>query len=212
MRSLLSRNNLAKLYLWTVLSIACLNPTDSLMAAEEPVCKWNQSESFKNSQLFEQNGFNDVHWGHIFCGDINRKKTKATGYHHRENGLDSPTARIGEVHDHNVVTGVYEAAPVYVWHEGRWIRKTRGSSFFPDHCNVTQVMKSIVHAASNITCRYSNGKWGGPSAPETMDAQYCYGKEGSVLVINGYFHNQTGDVATAWPLLKNRQPNECSRP
>ncbi|WP_218048888.1 EndoU domain-containing protein [Curvivirga aplysinae] len=187
--------------MFTFLSIVSSVPTDSIMAGEAlHSCEY---EGLKTEHTIQ------VDWGHIFCGDVNRKKTKGTGYHHRPNGEDSNTAYIEDIDRKNSETGVYEASPLYVWEEGKWYIKRRGSTFFPDHCTAKQVMNSIAYAATNVHCRYKNGKWGGLSAPIRNEGNYCYGSNGDALIINGYFRRDNGHVATAWPLMSNQQPASC---
>lgn len=141
---------------------------------------------------------------HIFCGSIN-KRGKATGYHHRREGQDSTTARIGQVMKINELTGVYVAKGISVWDGTNWRLKNGISSFFPDGCTVEQVINSIRHAASNVECRYKNGKWSGHSAPandnQHQEGHYCLGRDGSILTIQGYFRKPDRIVATAWPLV-----------
>ncbi len=203
----LSRNILAKISLWGTLAYICINSINVLIAEEVHVCKWDSSDSIETSQKFDVN----ADWGHIFCGDVNRRKNKATGYHSRPKGLDSPTAYVGDIKRMNKITGVYEASPVYVWYDGDWLMKHRGSSFFPDHCDALQVMGSIAYASMHISCRFKNGKWGGPSGPKEGGKAFCFAKNGTALAINGYFRKDTGNIVTAWPLLKNIQPESCQK-
>ncbi|MDX1736727.1 MAG: EndoU domain-containing protein [Alphaproteobacteria bacterium] len=150
-------------------------------------------------------------WGHIFCGDINLRKGRATGYHHRVSGRDSAIARVGDISKINPETGVYEAAPVEVFHNGKWFYKKRGSSFFPDQCTRQQVVNSVLYAAENHICRFPNGKWGGMSAPSSQgnEENYCYGIDGQQLVVNGYFTKDPNHIATAWPVISNIMPSKC---
>lgn len=149
---------------------------------------------------------------HLFCGEVNGRD-RGSGYHHRPGGRDADGARIGAVIERNGSTGVYVATGIAVREDGIWHEKRGISSFYPDRCTPAQVVASIAHAAANATCRYPNGKWRGPSAPEgeVGDAPaYCRGDDGSPLTLEGYWRGQAERIVrTAYPLAHPRPNAAC---
>ena len=172
-------------------------PAASIVSAGEIVCSLAVPEWSRTDPPVDR--------GHIFCGDINRKG-RATGYHHRPDGQDPPTARIGRISRRSDTTGVYISDQVEVWDGNDWRRKKHISSFFPDHCSPRQVLASIAFAAGQPSCQLGRGKWRGWSAPaiaQNADS-HCRGLDGRPLVVEGYWQGRAGDrVATAWPRLRS---------
>lgn len=175
--------------------------TDSMVSAENRLCRlgypaWSDTEP-------------TVDRGHLFCGGIN-SKGRATGYHHRGGGNDTNSARIRSITDINSKTGVYVSDSVLVFNGDDWVKKRNISSFFPDTCSSEQVIRSIAYAAANIECQNSSGKWSGRSAPYKDENQYCLGKDGEHLILNGYWRTPSAKrVATAWPLIDGKTSGKC---
>lgn len=150
-----------------------------------------------------------VNRAHLFCGEVNRRD-RGTGFHHRPDGVDPPSARVGRVIERNVKTGVYIAENIEILDGERWRRKRGISSFFPDRCRPAEVLASIAHAARTALCAYPNGKWRGLSAPDAATPGYCRGDDGSILSLEGYWRSaERRIVRTAWPLANPAPAPAC---
>ena len=175
--------------------------TDSIVSAETLSCNI-AGPTWSNTSP-------PVDRGHIFCGKIN-SKGHATGYHHREGGVDPNRVHVRSITEMNSKTGVYVSQFVSVHNGDDWVLKRNKSSFFPDTCNTDQVVRSIAYAASHIECLYPTGKWSGMSSPPFDSGQYCRGVNDQPLVINGYWQSPSAEkVATAWPLVDGNNSKAC---
>lgn len=101
---------------------------------------------------------------HVFCGTIERGQPK--GFHSiRLLDKSSIVDRVEERSKNKA--GIYSAIVVFA--NGR--RKL--STFFPDHCSVEEITRSIYYAGSTESARHS--AWGtiGTSAPASGIPGYC---------------------------------------
>jgi Bacterial EndoU nuclease len=72
------------------------------------------------------------------------------------------------------------------------------STFFPDHCTVDQVVRSIKHGASHVRERHRSWSEIGPSAPARGLEMFCLDNRGAPFDIRlGALAN--GRVNTAFP-------------
>ena len=175
---------------------------------------------------------------HIFCGEVDTRD-RASGYHVRIGGVDSPVARIGEVVFRNRKSGVYISKDIEIMDNDPlplpssppiWRKKRAISSFFPDHCSISQVLVSILHASRTSPahlCRINSreGGWSGPT--DQVDSQgkpnnqvndtnvsggskYCMGRNGSPFFV--WFHRRRdGEIVTAFPEARS-VPVSCRIP
>lgn len=137
-----------------------------------------------------------VNLRHIFCGEW--RNGRAKGFHSRPNGQNPVT--IAQV----VVTQPKNSQGIY---GGRWSyrgysHKDKFSTFFPDGCTYSQVVKSILYAANHPTsCPEGAPNWAncGPNHPQESGVGYCQAKDDSIFTIAlGLLNN--GNVNTAFPL------------
>lgn len=101
---------------------------------------------------------------HVFCGTIEHGQPK--GFHSRQ--LFSSSRVVKDITEQSKNRGgIYTAIVVFA--NGR--RKL--STFFPDHCSVEEIIKSIYYAGSHESARHP--AWGtiGPSAPDLNASGYC---------------------------------------
>lgn len=126
---------------------------------------------------------------HVFCGEIRNGQPK--GLHSTQLIGTSPLVhRIESRSDE--ADGIYTA--IVEFKGGR--RKL--STFFPDHCSVQQLVRSIEHAARHPRRRHS--AWGeiGPSAPAPDLETFCLDNRGEPFDIRfGALAN--GRINTAFP-------------
>ncbi|MBL8666634.1 MAG: EndoU domain-containing protein [Rhodospirillales bacterium] len=93
---------------------------------------------------------------HLFCGEIRRGRPK--GFHSIR--LVATARLVQDVGQHTGEGGgVYSAIVAFT----NGARKL--STFFPDHCTLSQIVQSVSYAAANVSGRHR--VWGeiGPSAP-----------------------------------------------
>ncbi|WP_165963888.1 EndoU domain-containing protein [Actinomadura sp. KC216] len=117
---------------------------------------------------------------HIFLGNVNRRANKGTGFHHRYQGKNPPTARVrrdangNELKDPPNSHGAYRAKVDVRDEDGTWYRKNGKSSFFPDSWTPKQVDEAINTAFKNATPDPANpNKWVG-NLPNGMQIQGFY--------------------------------------
>lgn len=101
---------------------------------------------------------------HVFCGTIDHGEPK--GFHSMQL-LDSSSVVKGVSERSTNRNGIYTAIVIFA--KGR--RKL--STFFPDHCSVEEITRSIYYAGSHESARHP--AWGtiGPSAPAPDTSGYC---------------------------------------
>jgi len=116
----------------------------------------------------------NINLHHIFDGEINKRRNKATGYHSRPNGQDSANARVVRVQDGPNRYGVYTAT-IEVRDGNQWLSKF--STFFPDELSRDEVIDIILHAYSNSD-NPNGAPWEGPSGQGYRVQGYTSGKGG----------------------------------
>ncbi|NOQ36915.1 MAG: hypothetical protein GQ569_13665 [Methylococcaceae bacterium] len=128
----------------------------------------------------QDKGFNwsdttpSVNLKHIFCGESHNGRNK--GFH--SSYLLSSSEIVSDIYHKNPLTGgIYNARVKF--DNG----KTKFSTFFPDHCNVASIIRSVVYAASHSTGKHR--QWGilGESAPKAMIKGYCLKIDGKPFTI-----------------------------
>lgn len=115
-----------------------------------------------------------VNLEHIFCGESHNGRNK--GFH--SSYLLSSSEIVSDIYNKKPLTGgIYNARVKF--DNG----KTKFSTFFPDHCNVASITRSVVYAASHSTGKHR--QWGilGESAPEPMAKGYCLKTNGKPFTI-----------------------------
>lgn len=124
-----------------------------------------------------------INLAHIDYGEINRRG-EAVGYHHRQNGVDPPEARVMRIVQPPDASGIYRARvalrnPM----TGAWIDKKAPSTFFPDAMSDDEVVEAIL-AAFQDGSRRGDGEFIGAS--------------GRGFAIEGWYQN--GRINAAYPL------------
>lgn len=166
----------------------CLLAASGAAAAGQPSC---EDESFGWSDTSPA-----VNLRHVLCGEI-KKNGDVVGMHSRA-VLD--TAPVKEVQAQPAqADGLYSAK---VFFENG---KSKNSTFYPDHCSVEQVTRSILYAVKN-----SHGPakpWGklGCSAPAKPDPTFCTGPGGERFVIR-FAEFDDGRINTAFPQMGESCP------
>ena len=132
---------------------------------------------------------------HLFCGEIRRGQPK--GFHSVR--LVATTRLIRNVgHRTEEGGGIYSAIVEFA--NGR----SKLSTFFPDHCTLEQIVRSVSHAAANVSGRHR--AWGAiglsappPAAPRRGDLEtFCLDNTGQPFEIRlGVLAN--GRINTAFP-------------
>ena len=121
---------------------------------------------------------------HIFEGSINRKG-KATGFHHRPQGIDLPAARLKKLLSGPNNAGVYTAIiEILDKRSGEWREKF--SSLFPDHLPRNKLILAILDAYKNRT-QTTGRKWSSRSPLG--------------FTISGYILKD-GRIITAYPIYQ----------
>lgn len=120
---------------------------------------------------------------HIFHGEIN-KSGKAVGFHHSVSIGHQGHARIVGITKAPDAQGVYEATvEIFDATSGKWILKSKPSTFFPDTWSRAQVLDEIRDAFNNQV--YTNGP-------------YWEGISPSGVRIGGWL-DAAGNINTAYP-------------
>lgn len=126
---------------------------------------------------------------HVFCGEV--RDGRPRGFHSRRLRATAPwVAGIGRPSDEG--DGIYSAVVTFA------IGGRKLSTFFPDHCEVAEVTRSVRYAATHPMGAHRS--WGviGPSAPDGQAAGYCLGRSGRPFPIRlGLLAD--GRVNTAFP-------------
>jgi hypothetical protein len=126
---------------------------------------------------------------HVFCGEISGDWPR--GFHSTR--LQGTSAVVtGLTARSNERDGIYDATVKFRNGTNKF------STFFPDTCNVDQVVTSIRYAAAHI--ERPHPQWGklGPSAPAIDNDRYCLDDKGHPFEIRMGFLAD-GRVNTAFP-------------
>ena len=127
---------------------------------------------------------------HIFCGESHRGRNK--GFHSKSL-IASSTVVSSLSKKKPLGGGIYSARVKFK--NG----KTKFSTFFPDHCNVATITRSIIYAATHSTGRHP--QWGvlGESAPKANSTGYCLQTNGESFIIRMGLIKRGMRVNTAFP-------------
>ncbi len=148
---------------------------------------------------------NIAHWSstnppvnqtHIFCGEWSQNRPK--GFHSRPGGLTPNTVENFKITQSANNQGIYGGTWNYSGHSSQ----TKFSTMFPDSCTQTQVLNSIIYAATHQQNCPSNAPrwaWCGSNAPSANAENYCKSNNNSLFTIAGAFLND-GKINTAFPL------------
>jgi hypothetical protein len=136
---------------------------------------------------------------HVFCGEW--KHNAPAGFHARPGGLDPETvARLTVTQPANA-QGIYGAAWSYVGHA----QSSKFSTMFPDACTMTQVLNSIVYAATHPSrCPTHAPHWAvcGPNRPTSAvpdSGSFCMADDHTRFLI-AMAKLSSGRINTAFPL------------
>jgi hypothetical protein len=138
---------------------------------------------------WKDNGRLWINLRHVFCGELRHGRPK--GLHSTQLVATSRLIRRIE-HQSDEGGGIYSA--IVEFSGG----KRKLSTFFPDHCSVDQLIRSIEHAATNVRQRHP--AWGeiGPSGPAAGLETFCLDNQGAPFDIRlGVLAN--GRINTAFP-------------
>jgi hypothetical protein len=88
------------------------------------------------------------------------------------------------------------------WNYSGHSNQRKFSTMFPDSCTQTQVLNSIIYAATHQQSCPSNAPrwaWCGPNAPTANAENYCNSDKNRLFTIAGAFLSD-GKINTAFPL------------
>jgi hypothetical protein len=132
---------------------------------------------------------------HIFLGNVNRRARKGTGFHHRYQGKNPPTARVrrhpttgNELRDPPNSHGAYKAKVDVRDEDGQWYEKRGKSSFFPDHWTPKQVDEAINSAFKN-------------ARPDPTNPNKWVGTHNGMQIEGFYQGNLRKGWYSAWPVV-----------
>jgi hypothetical protein len=163
--------------------------TVSINANAEFSCQ-NQQSSCQKKQSIWSDSQPAINLEHIFCGESDRGRNK--GFHSRYLLSTSPVV-VEITNKKQLKGGIYSARVKF--NNG----KSKFSTFFPDHCNLETITRSVIYAATHSSGDHP--QWGilGPSAPEADSADYCLQTNGEVFSIRMGLIKQGTRVNTAFP-------------
>jgi hypothetical protein len=140
-----------------------------------------------------------VNQAHIFCGEW--KQNAPGGFHSRPGGLDPhPVTRFTITQPANA-QGIYGGS----WSYTGYPRSRKFSTMFPDACSMSQVLNSIVYAATHpARCPANAPYWAicGPNRPTSTvqhSDSFCAANDGTIFLI-AIAKLSNGRVNTAFPL------------
>ncbi len=149
----------------------------------------NAELSCKNKNFTWSDSKPAINLKHIFCGESHNGRNK--GFHSRY--LLSSSLVMDISSKKPLKGGIYSARVKF--NNG----KSKFSTFFPDHCNLATITRSVIYAATHSTGKHS--QWGilGQSAPKPDTNGYCLQTNGETFTIRmGLTRRGTG-VNTAFP-------------
>jgi hypothetical protein len=141
-----------------------------------------------------------VNQQHVFCGEWNKRKNRAAGFHSRPAGENPATVGALKITQQPNDKGLYGVRWSYAGQPDR----EKFSSMFPDSCNQNQVLKSIVYAVKHPKpCPDGAPRWAecGSNKPEQADQGYCEASDGSIFTIAFATLKNSNKVNTAFPLV-----------
>ncbi len=131
-----------------------------------------------------------VNLKHIFCGESHNGRNK--GFH--SIALIASSETVSEIFKKKPLRGgIYNARVRF--DNG----KSKFSTFFPDHCSVKAITRSVVYAANHSTGKHP--QWGilGKSAPKANSKGYCLQDNGKPFTIRMGMIKRGSRVNTAFP-------------
>ncbi|MBK8208955.1 MAG: EndoU domain-containing protein [Rhodospirillales bacterium] len=161
----------------------------SIPAIASPAEERSSPGDCADRHFYWSDGGVPINLRHVFCGELRHGRPK--GLHSTQLVATSRLIR-GIEHRSDEGGGIYSA--IVEFSGG----KRKLSTFFPDHCSVEQLIRSIEHAATNVRQRHP--AWGeiGPSAPAAGLETFCLDNRGAPFDIRlGVLAN--GRINTAFP-------------
>jgi Bacterial EndoU nuclease len=140
-----------------------------------------------------------VNQAHVFCGEW--KQNAPGGFHSRPGGLDPDSVTRFTITQPANAKGIYGGSWSYTGHP----QSSKFSSMFPDACSMSQVLNSIVYAATHPSrCPANAPHWAicGPNRPTStvQDSDpFCAANDGTIFLI-AIAKLSNGRVNTAFPL------------
>jgi Bacterial EndoU nuclease len=140
-----------------------------------------------------------VNQTHVFCGEW--KHNAPGGFHSRPGGLDPKSVTAFTITQTANAKGIYGGSWSYTGHP----QSAKFSTMFPDTCSMSQVLNSIVYAATHPTrCPLNAPHWAvcGPNRPTStiQDSDpFCAANDGTIFLI-AMAKLSNGRVNTAFPL------------
>jgi len=145
-----------------------------------------------------------VNLHHVFCGEKNHKG-KAVGYHANPNGKTPSTYVKHKSGTAPNPTGLYNWRQIELKFGNTVLTKPL-STFFPNHCSQTEIVKSIQHAYLTGKQQCANPSWAkcGLSAPTgNMQSGYCYGNNKLPFTIaTAPVNNDPNKINTGFPIIQ----------
>jgi hypothetical protein len=140
-----------------------------------------------------------VNQAHIFCGEWKQKAPG--GFHSRPRGFDPASVTGFTITQPANTKGIYGGTWSYTGHP----QASKSSTMFPDACSKSQVLNSIVYAATHPTrCPANAPHWAvcGPNQPPSAvqnSDPFCAATDGTIFLI-AMAKLSNGRVNTAFPL------------
>jgi hypothetical protein len=140
-----------------------------------------------------------VNQAHVFCGEWKQKAPG--GFHSRPGGLDPASVTRFTITQPANAKGIYGGSWSYTDHP----QSSKFSTMFPDACSMSQVLNSIVYAATHPTqCPANAPHWAvcGPNRPPSTvqdSAPFCAATDSTIFLI-AMARLSNGRVNTAFPL------------
>jgi len=138
---------------------------------------------------------------HVFCGEWNKRKNHAAGFHSRPAGKNPASVGTLKISQQPNGKGLYGVRWSYAGHPDR----EKFSSMFPDTCNHNQILKSIVYAVKHPKpCPEGAPRWAkcGPNKPIQDDQGYCDASDDSIFTIAFATLKNSNKINTAFPLVE----------
>ena len=180
-----SISTLPKFALIPALLISCQNHAEKGIICDQ-LPHWSKSKP-------------QVNLHHVFCGEIN-KRDKLTGFHAMPNGIPPSSFVKSKNTSKEDNRGIYSMRGIEMTFDGTKYTKSF-SSFFPNHCTLDQLVKSIQYSHQHSEGNCSNPSWAicGPSAPAKSSNQYCLDKNNRSFTI-ATPESRSGRINTAFPV------------
>lgn len=165
-----------------ILLFSCLLLAFSMSAKAELSCQ--------NKQLTWSDSKPAVNLKHIFCGESDKGRNK--GLHSRYL-LASSSVVTAISNKRSLSGGIYSARVKF--HNGN----SKFSTFFPDHCDLAMITRSVIYAATHSSDNHP--QWGilGQSAPKADSKGYCLQTDGKAFTIRMGLIKGGTQVNTAFP-------------